>query len=85
MLSVSIEIYSEKCDMTFSVADENPKKQGWHDTTRHELNEKTLLGSKICKSIILFQDIGRNTFFVYTFSSFLPAHFSWKHPLLLPP
>ncbi len=29
--------------MTFSVAHENPKKPNRHDTTRHGLNEKTLL------------------------------------------
>ncbi len=40
ILSVSIEIYSEKYDMTFSAADENPKKPSRHDTTRHGLNEK---------------------------------------------
>ncbi len=38
ILSVSIEIYAEKCDIAFCVADENPKKQSRHDTTRLEFS-----------------------------------------------
>ncbi len=50
ILSVSIEIYPEKCDIAFSVADENPKKPSRYDTTRHGLNEKPLV---FCQGTVL--------------------------------